>query len=78
MACPGNAAKNSLASFAIIATSGNDAGDDKFSYEGVSEAVAASDACATARSLVLVVLIDIHVLQHAEPILGQHRNGAIQ
>jgi hypothetical protein len=84
-AAPGSAAKNSLASFAIAAGSGTaDIKAETPWYFFVPSSCAASGveddvgASVATRSLVLVILIDIDALQHADCIIRKDRNRAIE
>jgi hypothetical protein len=81
--CPGKAAKNSLASFAMIAGSGSEGkAADSFSYSCASctRSAALADAIASGptRSLVLVVLVDIYVLQNANGVISEGGDRTIE
>jgi hypothetical protein len=70
---PGRAAKNSFASLAITAGSGNEANP----VNGCGNASASGASVAT-RSLVLVILVDIDVLQYSDGVLSEDRDRAVE
>jgi hypothetical protein len=77
---PGSAEKNSFASRAMVAGSGNAAiASDKLSgSEELAFPSGTGSSGLLARPLVFEILVDIHVFQHTERIFSEHSRRAIQ